>query len=98
MTIAQTQMEAVNRPSITALTMMCADQNRPKIDRSEEASGNTDCVTSAAFMGDPLGCRVPSVEAAAAQVPGTRTACRARHHAGKKYRRIRDKTPRTAGT
>src|SRR5260370_9804089 len=54
MAIAHTQIEAIKSPSITALTMMWADQNKPKIDRSEEVSGKADCATSAGFMAQVL--------------------------------------------
>src|SRR5438874_12467224 len=54
MAIAHTQMDAIKSPSITAFTMMWADQNKPKIDRSEEVSGKADCATSAGFMAQVL--------------------------------------------
>src|SRR3954454_4482667 len=39
MTIAQTQIDATKRPTITIFTIGCADQNRPQIERSDEVSG-----------------------------------------------------------
>src|SRR5438128_11963159 len=39
MTIAQTQIDATNRPTMTILTIGWADQNRPQIERSDEVSG-----------------------------------------------------------
>src|SRR6516165_86201 len=59
MTIAQTHTEAISNPSMTTLTTIWAAQNRPKIDRSEELSGSTDCATSTEFMANPLGCPAP---------------------------------------
>src|SRR5258708_6650865 len=52
--MAQTQTEATSNPSMTVFTIHWAFQNNVKIDRSEEASGNADCVRSAAFMGYPF--------------------------------------------
>src|SRR5258708_23646292 len=54
MGLAHTQIEGIKGPGITALTMMWADQNKPKIDRSEEVSGKADCATSAGFMAPVL--------------------------------------------
>src|SRR5215470_12402890 len=39
---------------MTAFTIQWAFQKSVKIERSEEASGNADCVRSAAFMGCPF--------------------------------------------
>src|SRR5258708_33050489 len=54
MGLAHTQIEGIKGPGITALTMRWADQNKPKIDRSEEVSGKADCATSAGCMAQGL--------------------------------------------
>src|SRR5215468_7839090 len=53
-TIAHTQIEATSSPSMTVFTIQCAFQNKVKIERSEEASGNADCARSAEFIGYPF--------------------------------------------
>src|ERR1022692_2738243 len=49
--IAQTQIEQIKSPTMTALTIQWACQNSVNSERSEEVSGSTDCATSAGFMG-----------------------------------------------
>src|SRR5437763_5513155 len=82
MAMAHTQIEAISSPSMTALTMMWADQNNPKIDRSEDVSGNADCATSAGFMAQVLSAdrRIATGWCLSGDVTAGRAASRAMHH------------------
>src|ERR1700761_4195722 len=52
--IAQTQTEQDNSPSITALTIQWACQNKAISETSADGSGKADCATSAGFISDIL--------------------------------------------
>src|SRR6266542_1308518 len=82
MAIAHTQIEAIKSPSITALTMTWADQNNPKIDRSEELSPDKPCCAiSAAFMAQVLSAdrRIAKGGAVRGTMTAGRAASRAMH-------------------
>src|SRR5215510_11067757 len=49
-TIAHTQIDDANSPSMTVFTIQWACMNRANSERSEEVSGSADCATSAGFM------------------------------------------------